>query len=127
MLSRGDTFINDARGDLLSHLWIVLSDPTRDPNQVVIVNVTTWKDYHDQTCILDVGDHPFVRHRSCLNYAEARLAEASQLRKLTDAGHLSPHRSLDPDLLERISRGALESDRTPIGCAEVLRSQTDEE
>ena len=125
MLSRGDTFVNNARGGLPSHLWIVLSDPALDPDQVVIVNVTTWKEYHDQTCILDAGDHPFLKHRSCVNYPEARLPEASQLRELIDTGLLSPHQSLDPNVLERVSRGALESDRTPIGCAEVLRSQTD--
>lgn len=44
------------------HLWFVISDPARDP--FLLVSVTTLRFAGDQSCLLDVGDHPFIQHPS---------------------------------------------------------------
>jgi hypothetical protein len=41
-----------------SHIWMVVYDPSKDPERVVIVNMTTWRADKDQACVLQVGDHP---------------------------------------------------------------------
>jgi hypothetical protein len=41
-----------------SHLWMIISDPKNDP--VLIVNFTSWEDWKDQACVLNVGDHPYI-------------------------------------------------------------------
>ena len=46
------------------HLWFVLTDPERKNDRVVAVMISTVKHYSDPTLILEVGDHPFIRHKS---------------------------------------------------------------
>ena len=60
----------------------------------------------DATCILDVGDHPFIRHPSCVHYAamgqrsEAHLPKVGMiqeplredvLRRVIEGVSASPH------------------------------------
>jgi hypothetical protein len=92
-----------------THLWIILSDPEIDPERILIVNLTTWKDYHDQACVLDGGEHPFVHHRTCVNYPEARLSSLPQLFALQENGLLEPNERLSPELLRHIRNCAGDS------------------
>ena len=64
-MNAGDTFFVQQVGKLYdSHLWMVLSDPALNINQVLIVSLTTRGRDDDSACILNVGDHPFVRQKS---------------------------------------------------------------
>ena len=52
------------------HLYIICNDPVFDPirndNCVLVVNISSVsedRDY-DDTCILQKGDHPFIKHDS---------------------------------------------------------------
>ena len=51
------------------HLWVVLTDPDGDPPRVAIVNLTTPKSgiQEDETVVLEVGDHSFVKHKTIVN------------------------------------------------------------
>lgn len=81
-ISGGDTLIIPAPGTSLdSHLWIVLSDPTLD-HFVLLVNLTSYRPDKDDACILDVGDHPFIRHPSCVNYAKVKHIAVAQLEAI---------------------------------------------
>jgi hypothetical protein len=42
----GTTFLPDVAG---SHLWVIISDPTIDPDNVLIVSRTTERDYKDRS------------------------------------------------------------------------------
>lgn len=55
------------------HLFIVISEPLGDKKNVIVVNVNSWYSNCDETTILCVGDHPFIGHKSYINY---RLAES---------------------------------------------------
>ena len=65
------------------HLFIVLTDPAQvlgyDEKHSLLVGVSTIHQSvaHDPACELFAGDHPFIRHKSYVYYAEARI-EASQ-------------------------------------------------
>jgi hypothetical protein len=55
------------------HLWVVISKPGDNPDEVVIVNLTSHDSPDkDASCILDAGDHPWIRHRTCVRYMDAR-------------------------------------------------------
>lgn len=41
----GYAFLNKAGRGTPSHLWVIISDPEQDPDNVMIVNLTSWKDY----------------------------------------------------------------------------------
>ncbi len=97
------------------HLFIVLTDPAQvldyDRKHSLLVGVSTiyQRVTHDPACELFPGDHPFIRQKSYVYYAEARI-EASQ--KLVDGvkrGLLSPKGMLIEDIFARVCHGLLQS------------------
>jgi hypothetical protein len=72
------------RADSDKHLWIVISDPTADPDQVLIVNLTTVDERKEQVCLLHGGEHPWIRHETCVNYADDVVT--TDIVHLSDAG-----------------------------------------
>jgi hypothetical protein len=117
----GDTFLfvrEEPR-----HLWTIISDPELDPERVLIVNFTSWQAYHDQSCVLEGGVHPFVHHRTCVNYRQARVTTVSALEALQQDGLLEPHEHLSPELLRRIRNCAGDSRVMPLECFSILDDQ----
>lgn len=53
------------------HLWYVLTNPQNGTGFFVGVPVFTYKKFKDKTVILDKEDHPFIRHKSVVNYSQA--------------------------------------------------------
>ncbi len=56
----GDTFLPISEEDV-THLWIVITEPDAS-GLVAIVSLTTRRNNSDETCLIQMGDHPFVRH-----------------------------------------------------------------
>jgi len=76
----GDTFLMPAPGGIATpHLWIVVTEPDPASNLCGIVSVTTLRNSKDQTVILHVGDHPFIRHESTIFYGDAMIVDAQRL------------------------------------------------
>ena len=120
----GDTFLVDRPGTSYdSHLWIVLSKPSLDPNHVLIVNLTSWRPDKDQACVLRPGDHRYVKKQTCVNYADSKIVSEEQIRQLLDRGLLLAHEPVDPTLLERMREAAVESRFMPLDHAEILFEQ----
>ncbi len=64
-MNAGDTFkIPQPETSLDTHLWVVISDPAADAENILIVNFTTSRADSDKACILQPGEHPFVRHET---------------------------------------------------------------
>ena len=63
---------------------MIVSDPDKDPSRVLIVNFTSWKPYHDLTLVLEGGEHRFIRHRTCVNYPQARVLSLAELHRLEE-------------------------------------------
>ena len=85
------------------HMCVVLSDPEKSPaRQVLYVPIITCRKKYDATCILNVGDHPFVKHKSCIHYeAIGQRPERFLLR----VGKLST--PLEADVLRRVLEGVM--------------------
>ena len=87
-MNAGDTFFVQQVGKLYdSHLWMVLSDPGLNANQVLIVSLTTWGKDDDSACVLNVGDHPFVRQKSF--FGSAGVVRESRNHLLHGTDHCS--------------------------------------
>ena len=83
----------------------------------------SWKEYLEQTCLVEPGEHPFVKHRTIVHYASATLVKDSVLERLKSEGKLKPKEPLSSGLLDRIRKSAEDSENIPTGCYEVLREQ----
>jgi hypothetical protein len=123
-LRTGDTLrVTDPNGSYDSHLWIVVSRPETDNDNVLIVNLTSWRCDKDQACVLDVGDHPYIRKKTCVNYPDSKIVSSQQLDALIQSGHLEKHDPVTMELLERIRQGAMLSRFMPLDHAQILIDQ----
>ena len=112
-MNPGDTFFGfDRRG----HLWMVLTAESTD-GEVVIANFTTHDPGIRPTCdadclVVQPGDHPYPRHDSCIFFQGAMLTSNRALRIGVAEGVYDPQAQLSPALLNRVRKGALESELT---------------
>jgi hypothetical protein len=118
----GDAF-RAADSAVDAHLWFVISEPRLDPREVLIVNFTTWKEGCDPACIVEPGEHPFVRHRTYVRYRAAQSRSLAQLAALLIKNLLVREEPASPELLARMRHGAGISRFIKIGRRELLRAQ----
>lgn len=122
-MEAGDTFLVAEPGTSYDwHLWMVVSDPSIDSKRVLIVNLTSWCEDKDHSCVLGPGDHPYVRHRSCVNYGGAKVVSAAEIERLLEAGRLASHTPISSELLTRI-RQAVPASRMALGHVALLEKQ----
>lgn len=121
-MNLGDTFL---RTDSDRHLWVVLSDPSKDPDNVLLVNLTSWKPEKERACILNCGDHPWVTHETCVNYNDfdAVITTLAKLHAAKDGGALKLQSPLSQKILQLILQGAAKSVRLSLEKAEILARQ----
>lgn len=117
-MNLGDTFV-PAKYD--RHLWVVSSDPSQ--GRVVIFNLTTYTIDEEDVCIFDVGDHPFIKHRTAVRYAGAKCVSVAQLEKLIQSGSLTPNHRASEQMLQKIWLGASLSVHIELGVLEFLEDQ----
>lgn len=66
MISVGDAFLIHTPPDYSTpHLYIIIAI---NNESALMVNITTYNTYHDCTCMLERGEHPFITHKSIVNY-----------------------------------------------------------
>jgi hypothetical protein len=90
---------------------------------VLIVNFTTRRNDSDPACVLHAGEHPFVHHETCVNYAGAKVVSEAQIQTLLRKGLLNNHAALSAALLKRIRDGAAASTRMSLDHADILIEQ----
>ena len=120
-MNAGDVFRFVGVADI--HVWFVYSDPGRDRSSVLICSFTTWQPHLDQACVLDVGDHSFIVHRSLVDFARTKRVTDAQLEQLKSAGRLTCLSPLSVTLLKKIRESAMVSTRLPLEFADVLLDQ----
>jgi hypothetical protein len=125
LFSLGDTFwAGGVSRDLDGHLCVILSDPTRDPNNVLIVAVTTWENYKDDSCMLDTGDHPFITHLSCIAYdILPHPVSLEKLETLLTKHIIKKRQPLDAHVLEKVLAGARDTRFLPNLFHKVMLEQ----
>ena len=121
-MKAGDTFVSADRS-LESHVWVVVSDPDVDPHRVVIANMTTYTIDREAACVLHPGDHPLVRHETCVNYRRAQVATNDGLDRLVARGSLRLRQPVSAEVLDRIREGAARARWIEDACWQVLEQQ----
>ena len=123
-MEAGSTFLlSEEHQDIDKHLWVVLSDPTKNDREVLIVSLTTHKPHKDQACIVDPGEHPWVTHKTCVAYDFARTLSLEQLKELRYSGSIQLNEPVSKALLARIRQSAGNSVRLKMKYADLLIDQ----
>lgn len=117
----GDCFV--PRSGVNDHLFVVISDPTKKPDQVLLVSVTTYREYKEDACLLNANEHPWVRHLSCIAYDRARFRSNAELDQVRDAGLLQMFPPFPDHLLRPIWAGAAASAKLEDAYADLLIEQ----
>lgn len=120
-MKAGDTFL--ATQGPYRHLRVILSDPDVDPDHVLIVDLTTWEDGKDPSCIIKGGEHPWVTHDTCVDYVYGKIVGRDVIHAAQDKGLLTFREPLSAALLARIRAAAARSDKLTVGGKNLLRRQ----
>ncbi len=111
------------------HLHIILNDPTHVPTPIIyssihlqagdfvqIVSISSCYPniQHDPTCLLQIGDHEFIKHDSYVFYAQTRIINLKDLDKGITDGSLTSHKEIKTDIFKRVHAGVGSSEDTPI-------------
>jgi hypothetical protein len=94
------------------HLFIVCND-TCKLGLNLLVNISSYYDGCDKTCLLDEGDHPFVKHLSYVFYARAILSHAAQIDRGLNGKILKPQPDMIEEVFRRVEAGITVSPDTP--------------
>jgi len=122
-MREGDTFLLRNRS-LSDHLWVVLSDPLQDVNTpMVVVSLTSYHEGDDASCIIEPGEHPFIRRRTTALYQEAIPASNDGLHTKADHGELILQGRMRSDVLDRIRRAVMKSQYVARQCKKILTDQ----
>ena len=115
----GDCF----RRNYGDHLNIVVSDTSKDP--VLIVSLATYREgkFHDPSCFLEIGEHPFVKRKSYIAFQHAKDATNRELDQKLSSGQIIMEEQLDSKIVERIQLAAASSEYIALEYIELLREQ----
>ena len=122
MIALGTTFWGGFPDDPgTKHLWFVISDPDSNHGFAMIVNMTTYRAGSEECCVLQVGDHPAVKHKSVINYLKARNVPVANIdkahKKRPDCIIFAEKAELT--LIIRILQGALRSKLINAECRAI--------
>lgn len=106
-ITSGSTFIWH------NHLWVVVSEPVIDPQRVIVVSMSRVQPGCDMACLLQQGEHSFIREPTYMAYYLARTPSLTTLRELHKKGECIPHEDVSPEVLAQIIQGAIDSDEMP--------------
>ena len=128
-MGKGQTYLADdvTPHGVVKHLRIVLSSALvfGGAPKYLVAGVTSWHDGasdQDSSCILNRGDHPFIKHKSWVNYKNAEAVTFIKIFKGLQDGTYIRKEDLRPDVLKRVQDGAKASpvfakDLTPFFAA----------
>lgn len=112
LMDLGSTF-KIVRPNEVGHLWVVISRGDSE-GSVVTVNLTSRRHGCDETCVVQVGEHPFIHHETVVAYVYAKLVPRDmQEQILANPSQAVPHAPVSAALLRRIQKGALDSRHVP--------------
>lgn len=95
----------------VDHLHFICSDPVFYPHKakecVLIVNISSVDDGsdYDQSCLLNVGDHPFIKHASYVYYKKAEIYGTNSISQNVAQGNFRIHEPCDDTTFSRILEG----------------------
>ena len=120
MIAPGETFL---KLDRWNHLWFALSGPAA-AGLIAMVNLTTHKPErpdHESCLVLEIGDHPYIIHESCIFFRGARLIAQDELEQRKVSGASPQHAKATPELLRRLQARALTDPRVDSAVKQAIQ------
>lgn len=105
-----------------NHVFVVLTDPKPPIDQVLMVPLCTVRNGHDATCILEPGNHEFVKEKTFIAYGRARLERADKLERGLKSGLVTDKGLLEQSIFDRVIEGVHASRQTKPFMLEFLES-----
>lgn len=102
------------------HLFVVIAGPS-ESGKALMANFTTYGEYKDGECILEIGDHPFILHKTVVKYDASVVWPLGQLASGISAGALVLGEPASEELLERIIAGFWKTGRVSTRCHDFAR------
>ena len=105
------------------HLHVVCLDVDDDGNTLIVPMSSYEGNYSDSTCILDIGDHEFIKHKSFVLYIKAQIRNADELQADIDERVIIPQKDILQYFLLKIRKGVLDSKETPKNIKDYCKSR----
>ena len=109
----GDTFFMANTGGASNpsgaHLMVCMVAKTPEKN-AIIVPIVSLRENSDESCVLNVGDHPFIKHPSCAAYDFVRAIPTAGVESDIASGEIVLQAPLSDDVLRRLQIGFINSD-----------------
>jgi hypothetical protein len=99
------------------------SSGCRAGDRVLFVSMTSHDITKEKVCLIEAGEHPFVKHKTWIADDFARIAPLEAFIHLSDQGHLQMSHPVSPELLERIRQGVSLSRWIKSECIELMIRQ----
>ncbi len=98
----------------INHLFVIVTGKCGN-GQHLIVNFTTVRPNiaHDPACIVEAGDHPFIKAQSYALYRSADIQDADRLTKMVGLQYYKPQNDASDALLIKMRAGIRGSQYTP--------------
>lgn len=97
------------------HIYFICNDPVFYPKiaktSFLAVNLTSIVEgvEHDPTCVLNVGDHSFVKHPSYIFYGKADIFGVETIAGQVQSGDIRIHHPCEDSTFQRILAGFTQS------------------
>lgn len=115
-ISVGDTFFAKYPENASHLFFIILDISDRDPQLFICAMLSSWKDgspFCDDACIIEKGEHPFVRHKSYIAYRETMILTHDDLQNFVESGRFTMNTPASPSLIRKIRESASKSRKLP--------------
>ena len=93
------------------HLFVLLTHGLGEQEEVLLVSLSSIVNGvpHDPSCVLQPGDHPFVKRPTSIRYDKPRYLPRKSLLAAVKQGVFVPHDPVSDQLYDRICAGLLAS------------------
>ena len=113
------------------HLLVVLTDPAEvlefaGKHSLLVGIASIYPEIpYDPACELHAGNHEFIRHRSYVEFARARIELSQKIVNGVKLGEFAPKAMLAQDIFARVCKGLTESRFTASRILNFYRAVAD--
>ncbi len=120
----GQTFFWSETLNIKSHRWVIVSDPKKDPLNVVMVSLTTFRPgASDPVCVLSPAEYSDLDRETCAHYVDVKRTTLGDLVRLADQRLISLSSVVPYRPLGKIRSGLATSKDVPGYLKAILRKQ----
>lgn len=105
--------------DHTPHLAVVIVELKTNPEQVIVVNLTSFQNGADYTVILKEGDHPFIKYKTIVEFGRARMFKKPDLINRINRELFNMGEPFSQELVSKMQRGIIDSEFTPNDIKEL--------